>query len=58
MIARVHAEIVKAGRRQDVQERLPDCTYILSTPQEFAATISREVDQWLKLVKSAGIKVQ
>jgi tripartite-type tricarboxylate transporter receptor subunit TctC len=28
-----------------------------NTPQQFAATISREVDQWLKLVKSAGIKV-
>jgi tripartite-type tricarboxylate transporter receptor subunit TctC len=29
-----------------------------NTPQEFAETITREVEQWKKLVTAAGIKVQ
>jgi tripartite-type tricarboxylate transporter receptor subunit TctC len=29
-----------------------------NSPKEFADNIVREVDQWKKLVKSAGIKVQ
>jgi tripartite-type tricarboxylate transporter receptor subunit TctC len=60
VIERLHAESVKILARNDIRYSFlkQGMEAEGNTPQEFAATITREVDQWLKLVKSAGIKVQ
>ncbi len=60
VIERLHAESVKILARNDIRSSFlkQGMEAEGNTPQEFAATITREVDQWLKLVKSAGIKVQ
>jgi len=60
VIDRLHAESVKVIARNDIRASFlkQGMEAEGNTPQEFAATISREVDQWIKLVKSAGIKVQ
>jgi len=60
VIDRLHAESVKVLARNDIRASFlkQGMEAEGNTPQEFAATITREVDQWIKLVKSAGIKVQ
>ena len=60
VIDRLHAESVKVIARNDIRASFlkQGMEAEGNTPQEFAATITREVDQWIKLVKSAGIKVQ
>jgi tripartite-type tricarboxylate transporter receptor subunit TctC len=60
VIDRLHAETIKILARNDIRQSFlrQGMEAEGNTPQEFAATITREVDQWLKLVKSAGIKVQ
>ena len=60
VIDRLHAESVKILARNDIRSSFlkQGMEAEGNTPQEFAATITREVDQWIKLVKSAGIKVQ
>ena len=60
VIDRLHAESVKILARNDIRQSFlrQGMEAEGNTPQEFAETITREVDQWLKLVKSAGIKVQ
>ncbi|MFZ9194437.1 MAG: tripartite tricarboxylate transporter substrate binding protein [Burkholderiales bacterium] len=59
VIERLHAESVKILARNEIRSSFlkQGMEAEGNTPQQFAATISREVDQWLKLVKSAGIKV-
>ena len=58
VIERLHAESVKILARNEIRSSFlkQGMEAEGNTPQEFAATITREVDQWLKLVKSAGIK--
>lgn len=60
VIDRLHAESVKILARDEIRKSLlkQGMEAEGNTPQEFTATIAREVDQWKKLVKSAGIKVQ
>ncbi len=60
VIDRLHAESVKILARDEIRK-----TFLKqgmetegNSPHEFAATIIREVEQWKKLVKTAGIKVQ
>lgn len=55
---RLQAEVVKAGKRPDVQERLPECKYVLSTPQEFIAFIKGDLALQAKIVREAGITVE
>jgi len=57
VINRLHAEAVKAGKRPDVQERLPECNYVLSTPQEFAAFIKSDIAMQSKIVRESGITI-
>ncbi len=59
VIERLHAESVKILARNEIRSSFlkQGMEAEGNTPQQFAASISREVDQWLKLVKSAGIKV-
>ncbi len=60
VIDRLHAESVKILSRDDIRKSFlrQGMEAEGNTPQEFAAAISREVNQWLKLVKVAGIKAQ
>jgi tripartite-type tricarboxylate transporter receptor subunit TctC len=60
IIDRLHAESVKILNRDDIKK-----TFLKggmeaegNSPQEFAEAIRREVDQWKKLVKAAGIRAQ
>ena len=58
VISRLHAESVKALKRQDVKERL-DATGlepIGTTPEQFGAYIRSEVAKWAKVVKAAGVR--
>ena len=59
VIERLHVESVKILARNEIRSSFlkQGMEAEGNTPQQFAASISREVDQWLKLVKSAGIKV-
>jgi tripartite-type tricarboxylate transporter receptor subunit TctC len=60
VIDRLHAESVKILARSDVRNGFLKGGMEAegNSPKEFADNIVREVDQWKKLVKSAGIKVQ
>ena len=42
----------------DVRERIAELGFniLMSSPQEFAAQITAEVEQWGKVVKAAGIE--
>ncbi len=57
-IERLHREIVKAVQRPDVLSRLAlDGTEgIASSPQQFAAFLKTEREQWAKVVKVANIR--
>lgn len=58
VIERLHRELVKAVQRSEVASRLAlDGTEgIASSPQEFAAHLKSERDQWEKVVKLAKIR--
>jgi tripartite-type tricarboxylate transporter receptor subunit TctC len=58
VIERLHREIVKAVQRPEVASRLAlDGTEgIASAPQEFAAHLKSEREQWEKVVKLANIR--
>jgi tripartite-type tricarboxylate transporter receptor subunit TctC len=60
VIDRLHAETIKILARNDIRQSFlrQGMEAEGNTPQEFAATITREVEQWKKLVTAAGIKVQ
>ena len=58
VLAKLHAEIVRALREPDVIEKLTTAGVIIvaSTPQEFAAHIKTEMEKSAKIVKAANIK--
>jgi len=58
VIERLHREVVKAVQRPEVAARLAlDGTEgIASSPQEFAAHLRSEREQWAKVVKQANIR--
>jgi tripartite-type tricarboxylate transporter receptor subunit TctC len=60
VIDRLHAEVVKAVQRPDVVSRLAqDGTEVVgSSPQEFAAYLRNERDQWAKVAKAAHIRAE
>ena len=60
VIDRLHAESMKILNRDDIRKTFLKGGLEVegNTPQEFAEAIKREVEQWKKLVKSAGIKTQ
>ncbi len=59
IIDRLYKEIVKAVQRNDVASRLEQdgTDGVASSPQEFAAFLRAERDQWSKVVKSANIRI-
>lgn len=59
IVAKVHAEIVKALGNKDLQDKMKaqgaEVTH--STPQQFAALIKEELPKWAQLVKASGAQV-
>lgn len=58
VIARLHAEAVKALRAPDVVAKLSGqgAEPVASSPEEFTAFIRSETDKWAKLVKAANMR--
>ena len=59
VIARLHAETVKALGAKDVQDKMAanGAEPTSSTPEEFAAQIRAELPKWAKIVKDSGARV-
>ena len=59
IIARLHAETVKAYAGADVREKLDAMGYTVrtTTPEEYGALVRSEVDKWQKVIKSANMAV-
>jgi len=60
IVARIHAEALKALQSQDVKEKLATdgAEPVGSTPAEFAAHIKEELEKWTKVATAAGIEPQ
>lgn len=58
IIARLHAEAVKALRIPDVIEKLSSqgAEPVGNTPEEFTAFVRSEIEKWAKLVKAANMR--
>lgn len=58
VIARLHAEAVKALRIPDVIEKLSSqgAEPVGNTPEEFTAFVRSEIEKWAKLVKAANMR--
>ena len=58
VIARLHAESVKALSQLDVKERFgtTDLEPIGSTPEQFGAYVRSEIAKWGKIVKASGLR--
>ena len=59
IVARLHAESVKALARPDVKQHFgtTDLALIGSTPEQFAAHIRSEIEKWGKIVKATGMRL-
>ena len=59
IVARLSAEIGKIARTPEMRERLLalGAEPVGSTPEEFAAVISRDIAKWTPLARTVGIKV-
>lgn len=57
IVARLHAEIVRALKHSDVKDRLAadGADPVGSSPEEFAAFIRSEIDKWARVARAAGI---
>lgn len=60
ILKRLHREIVKTLQQPEVASRLTaDATEIVgSSPQEFAAFLKAEREQWAKVIQQAGIRAE
>ena len=58
IVDRLNAEMVKAFKRPDVQQRLTDmgAEYVGSSPQALSKQLANDVRTWAKWVKDAGVK--
>ena len=58
VIDRVHAEITKALKMADIQERFATigAEPIGSTPEQLAAHLKRETDRWSAIIRERNIK--
>jgi tripartite-type tricarboxylate transporter receptor subunit TctC len=58
VIDRLSAEIIRMLKRNEIREKLftMGLEVVAGTPDEFAATIRREMAKWGKLIKDAGLR--
>jgi tripartite-type tricarboxylate transporter receptor subunit TctC len=58
IVARLHAELVKALEAPDIRNRIVDdgSEPVGSSPAEFRAFMSADLDKWARLVKQSGAK--
>ncbi len=58
ILSRIHAEVVKAVRAGDIQNKFSAIALEVetTTPAEFKAMLISEFDRWGKVVKQAGVK--
>ena len=58
IIDKLHAEVVKALQLPDVRQSLFNLGLdpVGSTPEQYAATIRREIEKWAQVIKRAGIR--
>jgi tripartite-type tricarboxylate transporter receptor subunit TctC len=58
IVAKVHADIVKALALPDARERITGLGFdiIASTPDQFTAQIKAEIEKWGKVIKASGVK--
>jgi tripartite-type tricarboxylate transporter receptor subunit TctC len=59
LIARLNADIVKVAGTQEMKERMAAqaAEVTTTTPEEFAGILRRDFAKWLKVIKSAGIRI-
>lgn len=60
IVEKLHRETAKVLSQPDVKRKLNELglDVIGGTPAELAATIEREIPQWAKVIKGAGIKLE
>ena len=58
IVARINSATVNALKAPDVKQRFSELGYepIGDTPEQFAATIKNDIDKYVRIIKSAGIK--
>ena len=59
IVNKLYSETARIVALPDVKERIAEMGYniLMSSPQQFAAQITEEVEKWGKVVKAAGIEV-
>ncbi|HWI13913.1 MAG TPA: tripartite tricarboxylate transporter substrate binding protein [Burkholderiales bacterium] len=59
IVQKVNAVLVKALHSPDVKQRLAEqgAEPVANTPEQFAATIQRDLAKWAKVVKEANVKL-
>jgi tripartite-type tricarboxylate transporter receptor subunit TctC len=59
IVEKLHDETIKALARPDVRKRFDELGLdpVGNTPAEFAAVIKKEIPEWGKVIKDAGIKL-
>lgn len=60
IVERVNGEINKALKAKDMEDRLSadGVSPAGGTPEQFGATIKRDIDTWRKVAQTAGVKVE
>lgn len=60
LVARLNGDIVKALNSPEVSKRLAaeGSEVVGGTPEEAAAVVNRQIDQWVDVVRRTGIKLQ
>ncbi len=60
IVDRLHASLVRGSNAPEVKSRLSaeGVEVVNSSPEEFASVIKRELVQWAKVIKAAGIQPQ
>jgi tripartite-type tricarboxylate transporter receptor subunit TctC len=60
IVERVNGELNKALRAKDMEDKLATDGVAAAggTPEQFGATIKRDIDTWRKVVQMAGVKAE